>query len=176
VFPYFARLSVFLAAAVSALVLAACSPTYDWREINVADGTAQAAFPAKVRTEKRTVSLGGAQVDFSLAAASVKDGVFAVGHARLPADVAADPARPTALGKALMKSLYENLQVQPPEAFPAYGEPIEIHGHAGGKPVWLLARVWVQGNMLVEAVATGSEQGLPAEPAREFVKSLRFLR
>lgn len=174
-FPHFVRLSVFLAAALSAFVLTACSPTYDWREINVADGAAQAAFPAKVRTEKRTVSLGGQKVDFSLAAASVHDGVFAVGHARLPAGAAADPASRAALGAALMRSLYENLQVQPPASFPAYGEPIEIHGNAGGKPVWLLARVWVQGDMLVEAVATGSEQGLPAEQAREFVKSLHFL-
>jgi hypothetical protein len=157
-------------------LLAACSPTYNWREIEIAGGAARAAFPARVQTDRRPVALAGQALDFSLTSASIEDAVFAVGYAPLPPALAADEAKQRDLGTALMRSLYENLRAQPPAAFPAYGENIEVHGQAGGKPVWLLARVWVQGGMLVEAVATGSEQGLPPDPAHEFVKSLRFLR
>ena len=99
---------------------------------------------------------------------------FAVGHAPLPQALAADPAGQRELAAALARALYENLHAALPATMPAYGQDIEVHGQAGGHPVWALGRIWVHGNLLVEAVATGSEKGLPPAPAREFVDSLRF--
>lgn len=71
-----------------------------------------------------------------------------------------------------MRSLYLNLQVQPPLEFPPYGQDIEIRGQSGGQPFWMLARVWVTDTMLIEAIAAGSEKGLPRERAREFLDSV----
>ncbi|RXN84735.1 hypothetical protein C7R54_25030 [Achromobacter aloeverae] len=160
-----------LGAAVLAGALAACSPTYDWRELDVADGAARAAFPARVRTESRTVTLDGTPLAYTLDAARVDQAVFAVGHASL-ADV--PDARRQALAQALMRSLYQNLKATPPADFPAPGSDIAVRGEAGGKPVLLLARVWLRGDLLIEAVATGPEDKLPRAEAETFVHSLQF--
>lgn len=155
-----------------ALLLAACSPNYNWRELDVADGRVRAAFPARVQTETRQLALGGQTLSFSLTAAQVNGAVFGVGYAPLPAAVAADPAARRALGEALMQSLYANLGRDAPQALPAYGQDIEVHGEAGEQAGWLLARVWVTDSMLIEAVAAGTEASLPADRAHEFMNGV----
>jgi hypothetical protein len=163
-----------LCLALCATLLGACTPTYNWREVGIADGAARAAFPARVETDTREIRLAGQSLRFSLTSARVGDAVFAVGHAALPAALSGDAGAQRELAAALVRALHENLGATPPVTPPAYGADIEVHAQAGGHPVWALGRVWVQGGLLVEAVATGSEQGLPPEPAREFVHSLRF--
>jgi hypothetical protein len=160
---------------VLCVVLAtACTPTYNWREIAVADGAVRANFPARVQTDTREIMLAGRSLRFSLTSARVGDGVFAVGHAPLPPELAGDVAGQRKLADGLLAALHQNLGAAPPTAPPPYGADIEVRGQAGGHPVWALARIWVRDNVLVEAVATGSEQGLPPAPAREFVQSVRL--
>lgn len=163
-----------LCVALFATLLGACTPTYNWREIPVANGAARADFPARAHTDTRDIQLAGQSLHFSLTAARVGDAVFAVGHAPLPSSLVDDPAGQRELAAALVRSLHENLHATPPDTSPAYGTDIEVRGQAGGRPVWALGRVWIHGGLLVEAVATGSAKDLPLEPAREFVHSLRF--
>ncbi|WP_094849236.1 hypothetical protein [Bordetella genomosp. 9] len=155
-------------------LLGACTPTYNWREVQIADGAARANFPARPDTDTRSIGLGGRMLRFSLTSARVDDAVFAVGYAPLPPDLAGDPAGQRALAADLVRSLHENLHATPPAVAPDYGVDVTVRGQVGGHPVWALARVWVHDGMLVEAVATGSERGLPEAQAREFVGSLRF--
>lgn len=155
-----------------ALVLAACSPRYNWREVDVADGHVRAAFPDRVMTDTRDLRLDVHTLRFTLATATVGEAVFAVGSAPLPPEIMADPAAKQALGMALMHSLYANMQAPPPAQWPAYGQEIEVRGKAMGKPGWLQAKVWVTDTMLIEAVAAGTEESLPAERAREFLRSV----
>lgn len=171
--PFMARLSRLIAVA---LLLAACSPSYNWREMDVADGHVRAAFPAKVQTQARDISLGGHRLRFTLDMAEVDGSMFAVGHARLPEAVAGDPAARLALRDALVQSLYANLGARPATPLPGDGEVIEIHGQAGERPGWILARVWVTDTLLVDAVAAGSPQGLPRERAQEFVQAVKINR
>lgn len=165
----FKKAGVFL---TLALALAACSPSYNWREMDVADGHVRAAFPARVSTETRELRLDTHTLPFTLASATVGEAVFAVGSAPLPPEIAASPAARQALGVALMRSLYANMQAPPPKEWPAFGQDIEVHGKAVGKPGWLHAKVWVTDTMLIEAVAAGTEESLPAERAREFLRSV----
>jgi len=155
-----------------ALLVAACSPRYNWREVDVADGHVRAAFPDRVSTETRDLRLDTHTLRFTLATATVGEAVFAIGSAPLPPDIAADPVAKQALGVALMHSLYANMQAPPPTALPPYGQEIEVHGKAMGKPGWLQAKVWVTDTMLIEAVAAGTTESLPAERAREFLRSV----
>ncbi|MGV2865785.1 hypothetical protein [Achromobacter sp. ESBL13] len=155
-----------------ALLVAACSPRYNWREVDVADGHVRAAFPDRVSTDSRDLPLDTHTLRFTLSSATVGEAVFAVGSAPLPPDIAADPAAKQALGMALMRSLYTNMQAPPPTEWPAYGQDIEVHGKAMGKPGWLVAKVWVTDTMLIEAVAAGTQESLPAERAREFLRSV----
>ncbi|CAM3398410.1 Lipoprotein [Bordetella sputigena] len=160
--------------ALCAMLLGACTPTYNWREVEIADGAARANFPARPGTDTRDIGLGGRTLRFSLTSARVEDAVFAVGYAPLPEDLASDAAAQRKLAGDLVRALHENLHATPPAAAPEYGVDVVVRGQAGGHPVWALARVWVRDGLLVEAVATGSEHGLPEGPAREFVGSLRF--
>nr|WP_232312153.1 hypothetical protein [Achromobacter spanius] len=155
-----------------ALLVAACSPRYNWREVDVADGHVRAAFPDRVSTDSRDLRLDTHILRFTLSTATVGEAVFAIGSAPLPPEMAADPAARQALGMALMQSLYTNMQAPPPAQWPAYGQVIEVHGKAMGKPGWLQARVWVTDTMLIEAVAAGTTESLPPERAREFLQSV----
>lgn len=162
----------------TALLLAACPPEHNWRELDVADGRARAAFPARVQTETRELALGGKTLKFSLTAAEVNQAVYAVGYAPLPTGVAGDAAASQALASALMQSLYANLGADAPEPLPALGQDIEVHGQASsaGARSWMLARVWVANGMLIEAVAAGAQDKLPPERAREFMNGVRVHR
>lgn len=155
-----------------ALALAACSPRYNWREVDVADGHVRAAFPDRVMTDTRDLRLDTHTLRFTLATATVGDAVFAIGSAPLPPEIAANPGARQALGRALVSSLYANMQAPPPTEWPALGQEIEVHGKAMGKPGWLQAKVWVTDTMLIEAVAAGTQESLPAERAREFLRSV----
>ncbi|OAE62881.1 hypothetical protein A7J71_04635 [Achromobacter insolitus] len=160
------------AIAALALVVTACSPSYNWREVDVADGHARAAFPDRVTTDTRDLRLDTHTLRFTLTSATVGEAVYAVGSAPLPPDIAKDPAAKQALGMALMHSLYANMQAPPPNEWPPYGQDIEVQGKAMGKPGWLRARVWVTDTMLIEAVAAGTVESLPAERAQEFLRSV----
>lgn len=162
--------------AAAALPLAACTPEYNWREIDVADGRARAAFPARVQTEQRPVPLDGRQLTFSLTTAAVGDALFAVGYVLLPEDARGDAQAERRLADALARTLYANLGSRPPEQLPEPGREIELRAGLGGEPALLLARVLVHGGAVIEAVAMGPERALPAERAREFVRSLQPAR
>jgi hypothetical protein len=151
------------------LLLAACSPEYNWRELDVAGGEVRAAFPARVQTETRNVALAGASLPFTLASAQVDSNYFAVGSAAVPAALLQDAAGRERLGQALMRSLYGNLGVAPPDPLPAFGATLEVQGK-GGDDRWSLAKVWVTADAVIEVVALGSRPALPRERAEEFLR------
>jgi hypothetical protein len=158
-----------LIAVAGLLLVAACSPKYDWRELVVADGQVRAVFPARVQTEKRDIDLAGQRIAFSLSAANVGDSYFAVGYAPFPGATAQDEATRTRLGEELIRSLYVNLHVSPPDPLPAFGSEVEVRS-IEGEPRWSLAKVWVTDHSLIEVVALGSVNSLPREEAHDFVR------
>lgn len=157
---------------VAIFVLAGCSPQYNWREVMVADGHVRAAFPDRVITETRAVTLHGHDLDFSLTTAEVAGAVFAVGYAPLSSELLQDHVARLELGHALMRGLYVSLGATQPDSLEDYGQDIKVHGKLGDQPSWLMARVWVTDTMLIEAVASGTEKTLPYQRAREFVHSV----
>ena len=157
-----------LCAGLAALMLCACTPEYNWRETVVADGNAQVAFPARIRTEERPVNFDGARLMFSLTSASVGEAVFAVGYARLPADSDEDFA------KSLVRRTVMSLAAsggEPPEAAFA-GEVFELDTQVAGQASRLVARVLVHRDFLIEVVASGPKSALPPEQAHDFIRSL----
>ena len=157
-----------LAAVLGGLALCACTPEYNWRETVVADGNAQIAFPAQVRTEHRPLDVDGARMTFSLVSASVGPAVFAVGYARLPADASED------LGKSLVRRLVTSLAAnggEPPEGA-NQGDVFELQTTVAGQPSRLVARVLVHRGILMEVVASGPKSALAPEQALDFMRSL----
>ena len=158
------------------LVLAGCSPEYNWRELDAADGLARAAFPARMQSETRPLVLANTEVSFTLSVATVKGAMFAVGGAPFPEAVKRDPAQRVAIGQALGEAAYANLGATPPQTLPTDGTPFEVRGGGARADTWLLMRIWVTDDAVVEAMALGSDTTLPADRAREFADQVKPIK
>lgn len=172
-------------AAILLTLLAACTPEHNWREMPAAEGSVRVAFPSRPQSETRELPLAGETVPFTLMASVVGNTVFAVGHLDLPPGVADTELEQTRYKQVLEDSLTRNLQASGMErrnvqVRAAAGkrlhaaDEIEVHGEPGGKPAWLLARIVLVGNRLIEVAAVGPTDELTTQTARTFVDSLRL--
>ncbi|MFT4103097.1 MAG: hypothetical protein QM674_19100 [Burkholderiaceae bacterium] len=81
------------------LVLAACTPTFNWREVQAGDDGYRVMLPAKPSHLQRRINLDGLEVEMSMRAAEVEGMSFAVGAIRLPmGTLGVAPARGAAGG------------------------------------------------------------------------------
>lgn len=151
------------------LFLTACYPTYNWRELPVADGLATLAFPAKVDTAKRDINLAGMPVTFVLSSADVNDVVFSIGWAQLPAQSSATERK--AAQRSLIDSLASSMgQPAPPQAYEA--EVFRLRSDRQGRSLAMVARVLVHYDIVMRIVASGPPDVLTEELATEFMRSL----
>ncbi|MGJ7486200.1 hypothetical protein ACSFA2_13140 [Variovorax sp. LT2P21] len=72
------QMAAFLVAAVSA----ACSPTFNWREVPVGDAGLVVMLPCKPDRATRALPLGTASVDVEVVGCEAGGATFAVAHAR----------------------------------------------------------------------------------------------
>jgi hypothetical protein len=86
------------------LLLAACTPELDWREVRPAGTSVQLLMPCKPASHARRVALAGAEVEMTLHACRAADATWAIAHA----DVA-DPARVSAALDELARAAQRNL-------------------------------------------------------------------
>ncbi len=98
---------VFLLAAV--VCLTACSPRYNWREVQDASGFT-ATFPARVSHQSGPVSLAGARGTLTLTGAEVGQLSFVVGVVQL--DAGADTAK---AAKELVNTMAQSLAAAAPQ-------------------------------------------------------------
>jgi len=172
-------------AILALVVLAACSPRLDWRELSAADGMVRVAFPAKAHSQTRPLDVGGEELPFTLTAATVGRAVFAVGYMDLPPTAQDETTRQRYI-QALEDSLAQNLaaerierrsveirHVRGGDAPAAPGHELELHGTPNEQPAWMLARILLLGDRLIEVAAVGPEADLEREAAQTFVESLR---
>jgi hypothetical protein len=69
-------------AAAAALALAACSPTFNWREVPVGDDGLVALLPCKPDRASRGLPLGSESVAVDMAGCEAGGATFAIAHAR----------------------------------------------------------------------------------------------
>jgi len=85
----FSSAAVILPAAAIAL-LVACSPTFNWRDVPMADGDLTALLPCKPDRAERAIPLGGETVTVQMAGCEAGDATFAIASARAGDAVQAD--------------------------------------------------------------------------------------
>jgi hypothetical protein len=73
-----------LAAVLLAVAVAACSPTFNWREVRVESTTLRAMLPCKPDNGMRRVPMGGAEAELSVLGCDTGGATFAVLHAQIP--------------------------------------------------------------------------------------------
>lgn len=87
-------------------MLTACSPDYDWRRVQPADGGFAAMLPARPASMSQQVALDGLPIDMSLHGARIDETSYTVGVLRLPDETPATRERVMA---ALRQSMVANI-------------------------------------------------------------------
>ncbi len=170
-------------AVATTLLLGACTPSFDWRNVVNQDQGYAVNFPAKPGLDQRTVKIAGLSLPMAMQSARVGDTSFAVGVVTLPAE---DPGLRAAVLAALEHGLAHNIHVAPAS------HPVQIDAGNPGQHVAgsefvasgtvadahhehraMHARFAVRGTKVYEAVIVA-----PLEPASEqvdqFFGSLRL--
>lgn len=183
-------------AALLATLLAACTPTFDWRDVTSNDGGYRVALPGKPQTVTRDIDLppaaGARRLAMTMTSAGVGPTMFAVGTARLPADVARDAAAVGATMAWFRAGLLRNIGAEAARdgeaptaladgralrgaiAFEARGRVASPRGQA--QPARLAARIYVVDDRLYQVVAMGAADDLPDTALDTFFASFRLTR
>lgn len=166
------RRLVFAFLLASAGLLAGCSPQYDWRTVDVADGRVRAMLPAKPQASERELDFEGHTLTFVLTSASVDGMLFTVGYAALPDALRADVSARDRLMTQTQASLYRNLGAVLPTDMPDAAERFTIVGQGQGRPLRLDAMVWTTQDALIEGIVIGDADAWPHDQIAEFLREL----
>jgi len=167
-------------AASTAVALAACAPTFDWREAHPEGSGAVALFPCRPHEQQRDVTLAGSVVAMRLHACSAGGAHFALASVD-----AGDPRRVTPELVALRTQLLAHLGGPTVEARPwqlagATPNPESVRLHlVGTRPdgsrVVADAAFFVRGLMLYQATVLGSSDTPGHDAVDTFLGAIRLL-
>ncbi len=177
-----------LAAALCALTLAACSPRFDWREVRPPGAGFVVALPDRPHTVTREVAFGGRTIPMSMTSTGIGPTLFAVGVAELPGE-AVEPQQVQStlewFRDALVRNVGATLLRSEPAAPPAGGRSralraaitVEARGspRADGRPTVLAARFFVADDRLYQVVAFGAEGEIPPAVLQTFFDSFQLI-
>ena len=164
--PPAARLRRLLPALLATSLLAACNPTYNWREYASQEGAYKVLFPAKPATFTRPVDLDGLRVDMTMTAAEVEGVTFAVGSAVAPDPVRARAALP-AMRLALLRNIGADEKVFHEDA------PVDALGAGASRlPLRLQGRFEARGARVYQAIVLGPPGAAPPEQVEQFLSSV----
>jgi hypothetical protein len=161
------------AMALTALLVAACSPTYNWRDYTSPDARYRVTFPAKPATYTRPVELGGMKVDMTMTAAEVEDTMFAVGSAEAP-----DPQQAQAALAAMKTALVRNIggTVTKETATAAASSTalnIEATGTHNGTPMRLIGHFEARDKRIYQVIVMGKAKSVAPEQVDQFLTSFK---
>jgi hypothetical protein len=167
-----ARLLTRLAAAGLALLLAACNPTYNWRDYASPDASWHGMFPAKPASFTRSVDLDGMHVAMTMTAAEVEGATFAIGTGVAP-DAARARAALEAMRIALLRNIGASGATATATASSNTGASIAIDASStrNGTPVRLVGRVEARGTRFYQVIVVGPSAAMPAEQVEQFLTS-----
>ena len=161
-------------ACTAGVLLCACSPKYDWREIRGEGAPYSVMLPAKPASHSRPINLDGNQVTMTMTATEVDGVTFAVGTAELP-DAGKAVNAVNAMKSVLVKNINGTVQR---EAAASSGDDTSIQIDATGKDASgqarvLHARFLARGKRVYQVLVTGKEGAVPQEAVDTFLASFK---
>jgi hypothetical protein len=173
-----------------ALLLAACTPRFDWREIKAGDAGFAILLPDKPRTETREIAFEGGTIRMTIVSTGVGPTLFAAGVAQLPPESVATARLDSTVAwfrDALVRNIDGRITATQPIALAPTaaaghlvraGEVVEARGRAGkdGRPARLAARFHVVDDRLYQLVAIGAEGELTPDALETFFTSFRLIK
>ncbi len=179
------RRRVPLAAAACVLLLAACAPDYNWREIRPPGTGYLVMLPGKPASMSRPIHLDDLAVTMAMSGARVGEQSFTVGMVELPDSQASTRER---AGAAMRTAMVRNIGGRETEAVEAAvpvvdlagratamqpGVRIEASGRLGDRPMHLSALFVARGSRAWQAVMIGPAPD--AEHTEVFLDSFGIL-
>ena len=167
------------ALAAATLALAACSPTFNWREVRAEAVPLKAMLPCKPDKAARTVPMAGRQVELKVLGCEAGGATFAV----LAGDIG-DPLRAGEVLAQWRAATLANLHSAPasaqdtpflPTGAMALPQSLRVTAagqRADGSKVESQAAYFARGSQVVQAVIYADK--LPAEAAETFFAALGF--
>ncbi len=158
--------------------LAACSPTFDWREVRCADGAVRCLLPAKPAEMSRRIFLRDVEVDMQMIGAQADGLSFTV------ASLANAPrlrAEADALLDAMREQMLRNVKA-PPDAGTRVGIPVldaagrrmqpreGVELDTRADPMRMKARFFLANGKPTQAVVLGAR--MDDDAARQFLDSV----
>ncbi|MES2976754.1 MAG: hypothetical protein V4757_24310 [Pseudomonadota bacterium] len=166
-----------VAAVLCGPFLAACDPTYNWREVRADTSGLVAMLPCKPDRAARPVTLAGQSMELKLAGCEAGGATFAVSHATL-----ADPSRANEVLAQWRQVTLANMNAAAPRdaAFrvkgaldlPASVQTVAVGRRADGLPVLAHAAWFARGAQVFHAVVYADR--LSPEVAEAFFSGLAF--
>lgn len=159
-------------------LLLACTPKFDWREVQGAGAPYSVMLPAKPASQTRPINLDGMQVKMTMTAAEAGGMTFAVGTAELP-DAAAAQNALAVMKTALVRNIDGMVRHEKPVTVNPASAAIEIDvigtpsKATDGQPRVLLARFIARDRRIYQLVATGGEQAVSQEAVDTFFTSFK---
>ncbi|MDO9419097.1 MAG: hypothetical protein Q7T66_00405 [Herminiimonas sp.] len=164
------------------LLLSACSPKYDWREIRSDNAPYVIALPTKPTTHTRDIDLKDIKVSMTMVASEVDGVTFAVGSAELPDATQAQvslAAMKTAMINNIGGTVKQEKVLTMPQSINAPGTialtEIEALGAtANGQNRILFARFLAKEKRVYQLIVVGSEKSISRDVVTTFFSSFKL--
>jgi hypothetical protein len=156
---------------LAAVVLAGCSPSYNWRDYNSPDAPFQAMFPDKPVTHARSVNLDGLTVNMTMTAADIDGTVYAIGSAEAP-DAAQAQKAVAAMKTAMVKNIGATVTREEKKNSAI---KIDAKGAQNGVPMRLVGHFESRGTRVYQVIVMGKEKSVPQDEVDMFMSSFKLL-
>jgi hypothetical protein len=158
-----------------ALLLAACYPELDWREVSPANGGYTVLMPARPDTAQREVAVGGVALMMTMTSVRREGMAFGAAYADIPRDNARDAELLAAARDALVRNIDGRIASSREITIDgAAGQEFQADGNVGGHPMRLAARVLIGGSRFYQVVYVGRAGNLPGADVSLFLGSFRL--
>ncbi|KAF4000028.1 hypothetical protein HAV38_00860 [Glaciimonas immobilis] len=168
-----------LSGATLVFLFSACSPRFNWRQVQGNDAPFSVLMPAKPSTFSRPIDLNGIKVSMTMTATEIDGVVFAVGSARLT-----DPAQASTALQAMKTALVNNINgsIKSESAHVVAGNAqatsaitLEAVGppENGSQPKALFAHLEARGQYIYQAIVIGPQKNITSENVEMFLQSFK---
>ncbi|MFZ6689317.1 hypothetical protein ACO0K0_16360 [Undibacterium sp. SXout11W] len=151
---------------LSALLLSACNPQFNWREIHSNDAPFSVLMPGKADSFSQDIQLAGVPVKMTMTATDVGGLNFAVGSVKLT-----DAGKTTEVLAAMQNGMIKNIQGSITKPVTATNTVMEVHGKAGSSDVVMAARFLNHGNWVYQIIILGPENKMTPDTVETFMSS-----
>lgn len=166
--PAMRSLSALILAA--ACLVAACSPTYNWRQYASPDASYVTMFPDKPATHTRPVSLGAMPLELTMTAAEVDGVVFAVATGEV-SDAGKAAAAVDAMKTAMLRNIAAKVTAE--KRLPGPMLDIEAAGVRNGQPMRLVGHFEARGKRVYQVIVLGPTRQVVDEQVEQFLTSFK---